>query len=108
MPSPSVVGPSRTLGCVIEISSSMFVPGVSSRDSNHERSWFAVGPILPNTKHRAEEVAELLRHSGKVSVVDNIQATKWMKLVSNATTLVSTALFGISIHEGAATPRRAT
>jgi 2-dehydropantoate 2-reductase len=27
-----------------------------------------------------------------------------MKLVSNATTLVSTALFGLSIHEGAASP----
>jgi 2-dehydropantoate 2-reductase len=39
-----------------------------------------------------------------VSVVDNVQATKWMKLVSNATTLVSTALFGASMHEGAATP----
>ena len=55
-------------------------------------------------KDRAEEIAALLRHAGKVSVVDNIQATKWMKLVSNATTLVSTALFGVSIHEGASDP----
>ena len=99
-----VVGPSRTLGCVIEISSSMFVPGVTVRDSNHDRSWFAVGPNEPETKGRAEEIAELLRHAGKVSVVDDVQATKWMKLVSNATTLVSTALFGLSIHEGAASP----
>lgn len=99
-----VVGPSRTLGCVIEISSSMFVPGVTVRDSNHDRSWFAVGPNEPETKGRAEEIAELLRHAGKVSVVDDVQATKWMKLVSNATTLVSTALFGLSIYEGAASP----
>lgn len=98
-----VVGRERTLGCVIEISSSMMVPGVSVRDSNHERSWFAVGPNTGETKDRAEEVAALLRHAGKVSVVDNVQATKWMKLVSNATTLVSTALFGVSIHEGATT-----
>jgi 2-dehydropantoate 2-reductase len=97
-----VVGPERTLGCVIEISSSMMVPGISVRDSNHERSWFAVGPNPDQSKDRAEEIAGLLRHAGKVSVVDNIQATKWMKLVSNATTLVSTALFGVSIHEGAA------
>jgi 2-dehydropantoate 2-reductase len=99
-----VVGPERTLGCVIEISSSMMVPGVSVRDSNHARSWFAVGPNPGESKDRAEEIAALLRHAGKVSVVDNIQATKWMKLVSNATTLVSTALFGVSIHEGAANP----
>ncbi len=99
-----VVGPERTLGCVIEISSSMMVPGISVRDSNHERSWFAVGPNPGQSKDRAEEIAALLRRAGKVSVVDNIQATKWMKLVSNATTLVSTALFGVSIHEGAANP----
>jgi 2-dehydropantoate 2-reductase len=99
-----VVGRERTLGCVIEISSSMMVPGVSVRDSNRERSWFAVGPNEGGTKARAEEIAELLSHAGKVSVVDNVQATKWMKLVSNATTLVSTALFGLSIHECAATP----
>jgi 2-dehydropantoate 2-reductase len=99
-----VVGRERTLGCVIEISSSMMVPGISVRDSNHERSWFAVGPNENESKARAEEVAGLLRHAGKVSVVDNVQATKWMKLVSNATTLVSTALFGVSIHDGAANP----
>jgi 2-dehydropantoate 2-reductase len=99
-----VVGRERTLGCVIEISSSMMVPGISVRDSNHERSWFAVGSNDGDGKDRAEEIAALLRHAGKVSVVDNVQATKWMKLVSNATTLVSTALFGVSIHEGASDP----
>jgi len=93
-----VVGRERTLGCVIEISSSMMVPGI------HDRSWFAVGPNEGEGKARAEEIAALLRHARKVSVVDNVQATKWMKLVSNATTLVSTALFGVSIHEGAANP----
>jgi 2-dehydropantoate 2-reductase len=45
-----------------------------------------------------------LRHSGKVEIVENIRATQWMKLVSNATTLVSTALLGLSIHEAAAVP----
>jgi 2-dehydropantoate 2-reductase len=99
-----VVGRERTLGCVIEISSSMMTPGVSVRDSNHERSWFAVGPNEGGGKDRPEEIAQLLRYSGKVSIVDDVQATKWMKLVSNATTLVSTALFGVSIHDGAADP----
>jgi hypothetical protein len=98
-----VVGPSRSLGCVIEISSSMFVPGVTVRHSDHARSWFAVGLDEPEETGRAEEIAELLRHAGRVSVVEKVQATKWMKLISNATTLVSTALF-VSIHEGAASP----
>jgi 2-dehydropantoate 2-reductase len=99
-----VVGPRRTMGCVIEISSAMLDPGVTERHSPPSRSWFAVGAIDPATRGREEEVASLLRHSGSVAVVDDIRATKWMKLVSNATTLVTTAVFGLSIHEAAAHP----
>ncbi len=99
-----VVGPERTMGCVLEISSAMFEPGVVTRDSPHDRSWFAVGSLAPSGKSREQEVADLLGFSGAVNVVDNIQATKWMKLVSNATTLVSTAILGLSIHEAAAIP----
>jgi 2-dehydropantoate 2-reductase len=97
-----VVGPSRTLGCVIEISSAMFDPGVVTRDSAHARSWFAVGSISAATKGRESEIADLLHHSGKVEIVENIRATQWMKLVGNATTLVSTALLGLSIHKAPA------
>jgi 2-dehydropantoate 2-reductase len=99
-----VVGAHRTMGCVIEISSAMFDPGTSERHSPPSRSWFAVGSIDPATRGREEEVAALLRHSGAVEVVEDIRATKWMKLVSNATTLVSTAVLGLSIHEAAAIP----
>ncbi len=95
----AAVGPERTMGCVIEISSAMFEPGVSMRDSPPDRSWFAVGSIDPATKGREHEVADLLRHSGAVDVVEDIQAAKWMKLVSNATTLTSTALLGLSLHD---------
>lgn len=99
-----VVGAHRTIGCVIEISSAMFTPGIVTRDLPHDRSWFAVGSIDPSTRGREHEVADLLRHAGKADIVENIQAAKWMKLVSNATTLVSTAVLGVSIHEGAAIP----
>jgi len=99
-----VVGPDRTMGCVLEISSAMMNPGIVTRDSPHERSWFAVGSLSPGARGRESEVAELLRFSGAVDIVDNILATKWMKLVSNATTLVSTAILGLSIHEAAAVP----
>jgi 2-dehydropantoate 2-reductase len=99
-----VVGPERTIGCVIEISSTMFDPGVVKRHSPPDRSWFAVGAIGAAAKGREREIADLLRHSGTVEVVDDIRATKWMKLVSNATTLVSTALVGLSMHEAVAVP----
>jgi 2-dehydropantoate 2-reductase len=94
-----VVGPQRTMGCVIEVSSTMFDPGVVQRDSPPSRSWFAVGGIDPRVKGRETEVGDLLKHAGTVEYVDEIRASKWMKLVSNATTLVTTAILGQSIHD---------
>lgn len=90
-----VVGPTRTLGCVIEITSMMFEPGIIERHSPKDRSWFAVGGVNSATGGRAEEIAGLLRHVGVVETVDDIRAAKWMKLVSNATTLVTTAIVGL-------------
>lgn len=99
-----VVGPERTMGCVIEISSTMFDPGVVQRDSPHSRSWFAVGAIDQRLKGREAEVGDLLKCAGAVEYVDDIRASKWMKLVSNATTLVTTAILGQSIHDAASNP----
>lgn len=99
-----VVGPERTMGCVIEISSSMFDPGVVKRQSPPSRSWFAVGSIHPAAKSREAEVADLLRVFGAVEIVEDIRAAKWMKLVSNATTLATSAVLGLSLHEAAALP----
>jgi 2-dehydropantoate 2-reductase len=100
----AVVGVDRTLGCVIEISSMMFDPGVVERHSPPSRSWFAVGAAGPATRGREDEVARLLRHVGTVEVVDDIRATKWMKLVSNATTLVTTAIVGLPMLEASELP----
>jgi 2-dehydropantoate 2-reductase len=99
-----VVGPNRTLGCVIEVSSMMWEPGVVERNSPPERSWFAVGSLHPSTRGREEEVASLLRHSGTVEIMDEILAAKWMKLVSNAATLVTTAILGLPMLEAARIP----
>lgn len=99
-----VVGPARTLGCVIEVTSTMFEPGIVERHSPVDRSWFALGSIGPETEGREEEVATLLRHSGTVELFDDIRAAKWMKLVSNATALVTTAILGRPLAEAAAIP----
>lgn len=99
-----VVGADRTLGCVIEISSMMFDPGVIERHSPFERSWFALGALTDDMAPRIEDVAALLRVSGTVEIVDDIRAAKWMKLVSNACTLVPTAILGLPMIEAAAIP----
>jgi 2-dehydropantoate 2-reductase len=89
---------------VIEVSSEMTVPGVVERHSPPERSWFAVGSIDPATAGREREVADLLACAGRVEVVDDIRAAKWMKLVSNCTTLVTTALLGLPMRAALAQP----
>ncbi|MBN9211343.1 MAG: 2-dehydropantoate 2-reductase [Microbacterium sp.] len=86
-----VVGAHRTVGTVIEISSTMTEPGVVHRHVDPERSWFAVDATAP----RGRDVADVLSHSGEVARVDDIASAKWMKLVSNASVLVPTAALGL-------------
>jgi 2-dehydropantoate 2-reductase len=99
-----VVGPERTIGAVIEITSAMTTPGIVDRHSGPERSWFAVGSIHPSARRHEDGLASVLRRSGSVEIVEDIEAAKWMKLVSNATTLVTSAVVGMSIAEAAAIP----
>jgi 2-dehydropantoate 2-reductase len=99
-----VMGSERTIGCVVEIASMMFDPGVVSRHTPRSRSWFAIGGIDKATSGRENEIVALLQHSGSVDVVADICATKWMKLVSNATALVPTALLGVPIKEAVELP----
>jgi 2-dehydropantoate 2-reductase len=99
-----VVGPERTIGAVIEITAAMTTPGIVDRHSGHDRSWFAVGCIHHAATRHEELIASILRRSGTVEIVEDIEATKWMKLVSNATTLVTSAILGLSIAEASAIP----
>ena len=99
-----IVGPERTLGCVLEISSGLFTPGIVERHSPPTRSWFAVGSFHPATAGREGEIAELLSHAGTCEISDDILAAKWMKLVSNCTTLATTACLGKTIMDAETVP----
>jgi 2-dehydropantoate 2-reductase len=94
-----VVGAHRSMGTVIEISSTMTDAGIVRRDSPPDRSWFAVGSTGVETQGREMEIASLLSDVGRTEIVDDIRATKWMKVVSNATTLVTTAILGLPMLE---------
>ena len=99
-----VVGANRTIGTVIEITSAMTTPGIVDRHSGPDRSWFAVGSIDPSARRHEEQIASILGRSGKVEIVGDIEAAKWMKLVSNATTLATSAILGLSIADAADMP----
>ena len=99
-----VVGASRAIGAVIECSATMDEPGVVHRHTGVDRSWFAVGELAGGPAGRSEEVAALLRHSGTVQHFDDIEAAKWMKLVSNSTLLVTSAILGLPMLDALHTP----
>lgn len=95
----AAVGAHRTIGTVIEVSSTMTEPGIVHRHTPPERSWFAV-----DADPRADRVAELLAVSGTVARFDDIASAKWMKLVSNASVLATTASLGLSMSEAIRVP----
>ncbi len=99
-----VVGSHRTMGCVIEITSQLFIPGIVQRQSPPDRSWFAVGAINDLATAREAEVKELLSHVGTTVITSDIRSAKWMKLISNCTTLATSAIFGIPMAEAASNP----
>ena len=96
-----IVGPERTLGAVIEIASNMWEPGITNRQNDTDESWFAMGAVDPAQQHRVEGVADLLRHSGTVEVVDDIHSAKWMKLIVNAAELVPSAIINTALRDAA-------
>ena len=100
----AVVGAERTIGAVIEIASNMFVPGITNRQNDQAESWFALGALDGQQKHRVESVADILRCTGRVEVTDDIKSCKWMKLVVNAAELVPSALLDMPLADAARFP----
>ncbi|NYT33660.1 2-dehydropantoate 2-reductase [Rhizobium sp. WYCCWR 11128] len=100
----SVVGEDRCVGAVFDMASNMFTPGVTNRQNDHDTSWFALGALDPANQGRVEKIAELLRHSGRVEVTDDIRSAKWMKLIVNAAQLVPSAILNLPFAEAMKVP----
>src|SRR4029079_15066257 len=100
----TIVGRERTIGAVIEIASNMWVPAVTNRQNDKDESWFALGALDPKMHRRVEDVAKLLRHSGRVEVTQNIRSAKWMKLVVNAAELIPSAIVNLPLNDAARFP----
>ena len=79
-----VVGPHRTIGCVAELSSELFDPGLVKRNTPPEGTWFGLGALTSEMKSRIGDVEEVLEFAGKVGRSDAILSAKWMKLIVNA------------------------
>lgn len=94
-----ILGPSRTLGCVVEMSSEVFTPGIVQRNNPPAKTWFGIGSVDPSTADRVAEIEEILLNVGKVTVSSDIMAAKWMKLVVNTMCLGPFAMTGLTLVE---------
>ncbi len=100
----SIVGPERTLGAVIEVTSNLFEPGVVVRQTPPKGSWFGIGAFDSSTRGREDEVAQCLRHAGTVEIVEDVRSAKWMKLVVNAAEFLPSAILGLPLAAAIGTP----
>lgn len=99
-----VVGPARTLGCVVELSSEMFTPGRVKRNTPPAKTWIGLGSLDPAAQHRLDEMQALLSPVGRVEVKSDILAAKWMKLVVNAMCLGPFAMVGLTLADAIKLP----
>ena len=99
-----VVGPSRTIGCVMEMSSEIFHPGIVRRNTSRTRTWFGVGSFHPSTDGREREIQDLLGHVGRCDVLDNVLSGKWMKLIVNTIGLAPFGIVGTKTSEAVKLP----
>jgi len=99
-----VVGPDRTLGCVIELSSEMFTPGLVKRNTPPQKTWIGLGALEGNDGVRLAEMQALLSPVGKVEIKPNIMAAKWTKLIVNAMCLGPFAMVGLTLYDALKLP----
>ena len=95
----AAMGAHRVAAVAIELASLIVAPGIIRRDTVPAQSWFAV-----ETDPRSDPVARVLASSGTVERFDDIDSAKWMKLVSNCSTLAPTAVLGLPMHDATTVP----
>ena len=89
-----IVGAVRTVGCVVELASQMFEPGLVTRSTIREKTWFGVGAFDPAQVDRVADAVAIMQHAGRVEVCEDVLSAKWMKLTVNAMTMALKALLG--------------
>jgi 2-dehydropantoate 2-reductase len=100
----SIMGPERTIGAVIEIASGMFEPGIVRRQTPPAGTWFGIGAYDVATRGREGEIADILRHAGKVAVQDDIRSAKWMKLVANGSEFLVSSILNLPLADAIKVP----
>ena len=100
----SIIGRERVVGCVVELSAEIFMPGRVKRNTTHKTTWFAVGELDGLYTPRVKEIESILSAVGRVDVTNNIHGAKWTKLIANTMTMGPFGLLGLGNRDAAALP----
>lgn len=100
----SIIGRSRTIGCVVELQAELFTPGLIQRNTTRKGTWFAVGELDGSYTPRVKEIAAIMGNVGRCDVTSNIYGAKWTKLIANTMTMGPFGLLGLRNFEAAALP----
>jgi len=93
----AAIGRNRTVGCVVELAAEIFDPGVLVRHTPPSKTWFGIGALDASQRDRLKEIAGLLGCGARVSILDNVTAAKWTKLIANAVILGPVGALGTPI-----------
>ena len=96
-----ILGPDRSIGCVLGIAANMHEPGVVVREFAPADTWFSVGTMSGERTQRLEQVAAILSHTARVEIADDIRSGKWMKLIANIPEMLPSAVLGVPLLEAA-------
>ena len=99
-----ILGPDRTVGCVVGIAANMPQPGLINREVTREGTWLAVGSLEGTVTRRVEQVHELLSHGAHVEMTEDIRSAKWMKLLANIPEMLPSGIVGAPLMEAASDP----
>ena len=99
-----VIGYERNIGSVVELSAELYEPGTVKRNTDKDRTWFAVGELHGRRTSRLEILAEILNYSGSADITSNIWGAKWSKLTANSMMQGISALLGLPDYEAMSIP----
>jgi 2-dehydropantoate 2-reductase len=97
-----IVGPNRTIGCIVELASNIFDPGHVTRSITRAKTWFGFGALDPSMKARVPEIEAIMKNVGRVTLTDQVKSSKWMKLMVNS--MVPGHMLGLNNSEAIKIP----
>lgn len=100
-----IIGYTRDVGCVVELSAEIFEPATVKRNTTHKGTWFGLGELHGRVTPRVEELAKILSSVGKVDITTNIWGAKWTKLIANSMLQAPIGILGLREMEATDIPQ---